>query len=1317
MRNERSTISTFSRPFIFRWYLIHTYTGLFFPLLIEWLPNSMVSASLKLPPFSPPAPESQFGRPDAMDIDRPGFGGACAGLDLEWPEDLSFRLTFPFHRCNIHGDEGDLPFDIEIHDRGRVVTVWSKRCRKQPNAHSHHCHECDALRGRLEDLAQIARKLRELLMERNEELNKLKLECLNLGRRLSTFARKMDDFERLIMAIANNDVPRIHAIIETAMRNGASVRTMANRIYDAFEGLHHTKGFTDFERDLGILIYRLGGRSLLYAMNHALNLPSLRTICNAAKFIKITPTIGPISKDEIRANIKNVMLVPRSESKISRAVRSGVSIKMDETAIEEQAVYFSHANQVGGLCQKHSSDIPGISPLTLATHDSALNIVDALGRGDVHFGKELAFVGAQCINESTLYPLLCAPTCKRETWEDMAALFRMILDVWDEAAKAAVGEIWDFSTDGDPLRRKAGHNVFVQIELKSGDALFVVLSGLPGLNLFTGPSFILMTFDWRHILKRLCTLLRHILADACSCFQVKMKHLSNAVVSLRKNRDIEFTVPTSEVDVNSDLDSIGLFSFMVEALLNAFIDPSASLTDQVRNLSIYAHMSFVLFRIFRLKFMSNQLYGDSQTMVKNIIFTIAKQQLLDPNGEVNAYNDGTDPVEHHFGYTRELGGHNSAMNFKQAVERTGWACDIHAVHERNPGLHAGHRRRNITRTEIKDHLNEHNFTGDLISGHCDLPGSWWDGRIETMRIFKLYSLLTPEQYDIPAILKSKLGLDFLRPFDGITYPGISDDADRSLPAATASSTVNNISEPSTTPESPALPLPAAAETEADFIDDMLPDPNLPAISFEEVLQSEESEPQVLKLEPRQGVRPEDYLRDESGKFVHKASICRLALNKEFVAKSKNRGQRAMGLAIKKVRPYTEPNGARALSGSITGSSFINVDLFITLVRTVTNISLASNIKLTGQILTLKAVQSRPEDLSAESGQDLDGSGWTWLWLGSYLMGTSIMKGTKIATDAPHILSIPGHLVEPINPMAVNAHDRLSVAEVQQINSTGTTWALDDVLLRTLIVQLWKRVEDTQTGLRELPWIKEVLNGFPYCWTTGIPALISEGGTTMLISEKSCPNWCLYCSEVPGNWRGHMGGHILRKIRGAGEVEREKKDKKAGIIESYPEVGEPYPCGFCGRSGQTDCTITMKPKGDGFEIHTKCRYAVTFQYASANKGSATTPSRNIPVICYLCPKPDGRYPTFPAVWRYNMAQHLLDQHSEYASPLQPEGTPLPFKVWENARVDKAEEKALGVEISPEFTQFSARDEADMRGEKRAHTSSAQSGAKRGRSRGA
>ncbi|KAJ7817652.1 hypothetical protein B0H13DRAFT_1578015, partial [Mycena leptocephala] len=121
---------------------------------------------------------------------------------------------------------------------------------------------------------------------------------------------------------------------------------------------------------------------------------------------------------------------------------------------------------------------------------------------------------------------------------------------------------------------------------------------------------------------------------------------------------------------------------------------------------------------------------------------------------------------------------------------------------------------------------------------------------------------------------------------------------------------------------------------------------------------------------------------------------------------------------------------------------------------------------------------------------------------------------------------------------------------------------------------------------------------------------------------------------------------------------------------------------CGRSGRPECAITIKPKGQSFEINSnlKSRYVVSFQYQRANNGSATTPSRNVPVICHFCPTPPGRYPTYPAVWRYNMGQHLSDIHPEYASPLQHEGGLLPFKVWQSARIDKEEEMALGV---PEF----------------------------------
>jgi hypothetical protein len=128
-----------------------------------------------------------------MDIDGPTFGGACTGIKIEWPAEMSFWLTFPFHRITLLGDdahEGDLPFDLEIHECGKIITAWSKKCRKTTTLHSPHCQECDAISERLDDLPQIAPdaktgtnykflshdQLRELLIERNEQLNKLKLE-------------------------------------------------------------------------------------------------------------------------------------------------------------------------------------------------------------------------------------------------------------------------------------------------------------------------------------------------------------------------------------------------------------------------------------------------------------------------------------------------------------------------------------------------------------------------------------------------------------------------------------------------------------------------------------------------------------------------------------------------------------------------------------------------------------------------------------------------------------------------------------------------------------------------------------------------------------------------------------------------------------------------------------------------------------------------------------------------------------------------------------------------------------------------------------
>lgn len=89
---------------------------------------------------------------------------------------------------------------------------------------------------------------------------------------------QLDDFNRLLMAISHNDIPRIHQIVNVALRNGASVREVVNKLEDALEGVYRPRGYGADDLDMATLIFRLGGRQLLFALNQKLCLPSLRTL-------------------------------------------------------------------------------------------------------------------------------------------------------------------------------------------------------------------------------------------------------------------------------------------------------------------------------------------------------------------------------------------------------------------------------------------------------------------------------------------------------------------------------------------------------------------------------------------------------------------------------------------------------------------------------------------------------------------------------------------------------------------------------------------------------------------------------------------------------------------------------------------------------------------------------------------------------------------------------------------------------------------------------------------------------------------------------
>lgn len=126
-----------------------------------------------------------------------------------------------------------------------------------------------------------------------------------------------------------------------------------------------------------------------------------------------------------------------------------------------------------------------------------------------------------------------------------------------------------------------------------------------------------------------------------------------AIVTFSKsqhaNIDDSFSI---DIDLRADLTSIKLLSDIIKSILLPFIDVNLSLTKQVQYLSHYAHLSFSVFCSHRHAFMPYQLYYDTHTMVKNIMFCIQKQQVLDPKEKFFIGDSGDDRLELHFSHTR-----------------------------------------------------------------------------------------------------------------------------------------------------------------------------------------------------------------------------------------------------------------------------------------------------------------------------------------------------------------------------------------------------------------------------------------------------------------------------------------------------------------------------------------------------------------------------------------------------------------------------------------------------------------------------------------
>lgn len=217
---------------------------------------------------------------------------------------------------------------------------------------------------------------------------------------------------------------------------------------------------------------------------------------------------------------------------------------------------------------------------------------------------------------------------------------------------------------------------------------------------------------------------------------------------------------------------LSFFAKTLNYFVAPFITVEMSLSEQVRSLAVYAHLAAALQIKHGTACFTGALYCDSQSVVKNVIFTIARMQLINPNLKFYIILEGSDRLEIVFSDCRTQD-HGRNFDTKHLSEKLGVGTLVHSAYERNPDLDRGHRRLSLKDALGIDHCNPRSWTGSARVGDVVLQIEWDEARKIATNLLQSY--LGPDAIVDFEEVFSKLNHDLLRPTGD--YVGVRMTAD------------------------------------------------------------------------------------------------------------------------------------------------------------------------------------------------------------------------------------------------------------------------------------------------------------------------------------------------------------------------------------------------------------------------------------------------------------------------------------------------------------------------------------------------------------
>jgi hypothetical protein len=298
-----------------------------------------------------------------------------------------------------------------------------------------------------------------------------------------------------------NTIPGLYRLLSNAQSAGWSIQKTSAMSLKALQGLYHPRNYTEFEKDLAILIYELGGGAALHALNKSpIMLPSRHAIAEIRRNHSLRITVGDVKISDLMENIEMLF----RDTPVGQQGRVLITLSQDEIAGDGRLCYLPDTDEIGGLCEHAMAELE-----TLKMGSDLVSIkaaVKAIREDRVHVGKEFS-VAAFARHAQSDYgakPVLLMPTCKKSGWKASAKILQKMIQAWKLSpyGEAMHGELKSIASDGDGGRRAALYLICMHRKLGGDDPLFRLLTGLAGLNLWTGENGLTMDFDYKHLFKR-----------------------------------------------------------------------------------------------------------------------------------------------------------------------------------------------------------------------------------------------------------------------------------------------------------------------------------------------------------------------------------------------------------------------------------------------------------------------------------------------------------------------------------------------------------------------------------------------------------------------------------------------------------------------------------------------------------------------------------------------------------------------------------------------------------------------------------------------